>query len=420
MNADGRPSTRFRMTLPVIASILGNIIEYYDFVIYASFSSAIGQTFFPAGLAFSQIALTLATFGFTLLARPVGAVVLGICTDRRGRTFTMILCIALMAIGSLLITFTPGYQSIGMAAPLLIVTARLLHGFSLGGEFGSATSFLIEQAPGHEARAASWQAIGQIVASLVAAIVTLTLTLLLPAQGFDSYGFRIAAGLGALAGLLALVLRFRLIRTRPSPPVATVTVPSPFLRRENLLRTLAVMGAVALGSGITYLGIYMPHYARLHFHVAARLAYASALLTYGGQLVFTPLRWKLADYFDRTRSITPMLLSCALLFCLPWPMFRLVSIWPESILVMPLLFNVTGLLYFAALDGFIGLLFPDRLRGRGLTIGYSFGVVLFGGLAPLTNAALMSWSGTEQAPAFYLGLTALISASAIFGARRLL
>ncbi len=288
MNADGRPSTRFRMTLPVIASILGNIIEYYDFVIYASFSSSIGQTFFPAGLAFSQIALTLATFGFTLLARPVGAVVLGICTDRRGRTFTMILCIALMAIGSLLITFTPGYQSIGMAAPLLIVTARLLHGFSLGGEFGSATSFLIEQAPGHEARAASWQAIGQIVASLAAAIVTLSLTLRLPAQGFDSYGFRIAAGLGALAGLLALVLRFRLIRTRPSPPVAKVAAPSPFLRRENLLRTLAVMGAVALGSGITYLGIYMPHYARLHFHVAARLAYASALLTYGGSLCSRP------------------------------------------------------------------------------------------------------------------------------------
>lgn len=419
MNTKGRSFPRSGMTLPVIASILGNIIEYYDFVIYASFSASIGRTFFPAGLALSQIALTLATFGFTLLARPIGAIVLGICTDRRGRTFTMILCILLMALGSLLITFTPGYESIGITAPLLIVTARLLHGFSLGGEFGSATSFLIEQAPGHEARAASWQAIGQILASLFAAIVTLTLTILLPARAFDSYGFRIAAGFGALAGLLALVLRFWLIRDQPSSPPAQRSFPSPFLRRENLLRILAVMGAVALGSGITYLGIYMPHYARLHFHVAAPLAYASALLTYGGQLLFTPLRWKLADHFDRTHSIRPMLLSCALLFCLPWPMFRLVAAWPQSILVMPLLFNLTGLFYFASLDGFIGMLFPDRLRGRGLTIGYSFGVVLFGGLAPLTNAALMSWSGTEQAPAFYLGLTALISATAIFLSRRL-
>lgn len=419
MSVDGRSTPCFGMTLPVIASILGNIIEYYDFVIYASFSISIGRTFFPAGLKLSQVALTLATFGFTLLARPVGAIVLGICTDRKGRTFTMILCILLMALGSLLITFTPGYQSIGMAAPLLIVTARLLHGFSLGGEFGSATSFLIEQAPGHEARAASWQAIGQIVASLVAAIVTLGLTLLLPARAFDSYGFRIAAGLGALAGLSALILRFRLLRNQPPSAPAIKSAPSPFLRRGNLLRTAAVMGAVALGSGITYLGIYMPHFARLHFNVAPRLAYASSLLTYGGQLLFTPLRWKLADHFDRTRSIRPMLLSCSILFCLPWPMFRLVMVWPESILLMPLLFNVVGLLYFAALDGFIGILFPDRLRGRGLTIGYSFGVVLFGGLAPLTNAALMSWSGTELAPAFYLGLTALISATSIFMARRL-
>ncbi|WP_238379435.1 MFS transporter [Gluconobacter oxydans] len=408
------------MTLPVIASILGNIIEYYDFVIYASFSSSIGQTFFPAGLAFSQIALTLATFGFTLLARPVGAVVLGICTDRRGRTFTMILCIALMAIGSLLITFTPGYQSIGMAAPLLIVTARLLHGFSLGGEFGSATSFLIEQAPGHEARAASWQAIGQIVASLAAAIVTLSLTLRLPAQGFDSYGFRIAAGLGALAGPAGAGPA---LQADPNAPLASrcesrSSVPVPEAGEP---------AAHARCHGGRRAG--KRHYLSGHLHAplcpAALPCRGPAGLCVGtadlwGQLVFTPLRWKLADYFDRTRSITPMLLSCALLFCLPWPMFRLVSIWPESILVMPLLFNVTGLLYFAALDGFIGLLFPDRLRGRGLTIGYSFGVVLFGGLAPLTNAALISWSGTEQAPAFYLGLTALISASAIFGARRLL
>ncbi len=420
MTTGDRLLPRPGMTLPVIASILGNIIEYYDFVIYASFSASIGRTFFPSGLALSQVALTLATFGFTLLARPVGAIVLGICTDRKGRTFTMILCILLMALGSLLITITPGYQTIGIAAPALIVTARLLHGFSLGGEFGSATSFLIEQAPGHEARAASWQAIGQIIASLTAAIVTLTLTFLLPVQAFDSYGFRIAAGLGALAGLAALILRFRLIRDQPPALPVTSPPPSPFLRRENLLRTVAVMGAVALGSGITYLGIYMPHYARLHFHVAASHAYASALLTYGGQLLFTPLRWKLADHFDRTHSIRPMLLSCAVLFCLPWPMFRLVAFWPESILLMPLLFNVAGLLYFAALDGFIGMLFPDRLRGRGLTIGYSFGVVLFGGLAPLTNAALMSWSGTEQAPAFYLGLTALISATAIFLSRRLI
>ncbi|OAG74320.1 sugar transporter protein [Gluconobacter japonicus] len=194
----------------VIASIIGNIIEYYDFVIYAYFSASIGRTFFPANWPLSQLGLSLATFGLTLLARPLGAVVLGNYADRRGRVSTMMVCILLMAMGSLLITLTPSYQEIGIAAPALVILARLLHGFSLGGEFGSATSYLIEHAPKHEARAASWQAIGQITASLCAATVVLMLGLLLPSTTFETFGFRIATGLGAATGISGLILRMML------------------------------------------------------------------------------------------------------------------------------------------------------------------------------------------------------------------
>ncbi|GAP25668.1 sugar transporter transmembrane protein [Gluconobacter frateurii NBRC 101659] len=404
----------------VIASIIGNIIEYYDFVIYAYFSASIGRTFFPANWPLSQIGLSLATFGLTLLARPLGAVVLGNYADRRGRVSTMMACILLMAIGSLLITLTPSYQDIGIAAPALIILARLLHGFSLGGEFGSATSYLIEHAPRHEARAASWQAIGQITASLCAAVVVLALQLALPPAIFDTFGFRIATGLGTMAGISGLILRMMLKPENSEIPARPYSAPIPFLQPDTLLRTALIMGSVALGSGITYLGLYMPHYARSQYSLSSLSTSLAPLLTYGGQLLFTPLRWKLADRFDRTHSVRPMLWSCAFLTLLPVPAFQLIKTVPATVLLMPLLFNLSGLFYFAALDGFIGQLFPSERRGRGLTMGYSFGVVLFGGLAPLTNAALLSWTGLSHVPALYMILTAIISFISVLSARSFL
>ncbi|QEH95418.1 MFS transporter [Gluconobacter thailandicus] len=404
----------------VIASIIGNIIEYYDFVIYAYFSASIGRTFFPANWPLSQLGLSLATFGLTLLARPLGAVVLGNYADRRGRVSTMMVCILLMALGSLLITLTPSYQEIGIAAPGLVILARLLHGLSLGGEFGSATSYLIEHAPRHEARAASWQAIGQITASLCAAMVVLLLGLALPATTFETYGFRIATGLGAAAGISGLILRMMLTPESAETATRALSAPAPFLQSDTVLRTALIMGSVALGSGITYLGLYMPHYARSQYSLSNLSTSLAPLLTYGGQLLFTPLRWKLADRFDRTHSVAPMLWSCAFLTLLPIPAFELIKTVPEAVLLMPLLFNLSGLFYFAALDGFIGQIFPSERRGRGLTMGYSFGVVLFGGLAPLTNAALISWTGLSHAPALYMILTAVISFISVFSARSLL
>ncbi|KXV32831.1 sugar transporter [Gluconobacter thailandicus] len=404
----------------VIASIIGNTIEYYDFVIYAYFSASIGRTFFPANWPLSQLGLSLATFGLTLLARPLGAVVLGNYADRRGRVSTMMVCILLMALGSLLITLTPSYQEIGIAAPGLVILARLLHGFSLGGEFGSATSYLIEHAPKHEARAASWQAIGQITASLCAAMVVLLLGLALPATTFETYGFRIATGLGAAAGISGLILRMMLTPESAETATRALSAPAPFLQPDTVLRTALIMGSVALGSGITYLGLYMPHYARSQYSLSGLSTSLAPLLTYGGQLLFTPLRWKLADRFDRTHSVAPMLWSCAFLTLLPIPAFELIKTVPEAVLLMPLLFNLSGLFYFAALDGFIGQIFPSERRGRGLTMGYSFGVVLFGGLAPLTNAALISWTGLSHAPALYMILTAVISFISVFSARSLL
>lgn len=396
----------------ILTAIIGNVVEYYDLVIYSYFSAFIARTFFPADLRFSQIALALATFGLSLLARPVGAYVLGGYADRNGRLPGLTVCMALMATGSALIAFCPGYAVLGSLAPGLIVLGRLLQGFSLGGEFGVATSFLIEQSPHQEAKRASWQAIGQILASLCACSVVLTLGGLLSEQAYAAYGFRIAAVLGSCGGLVGLALRASL-GPREVAPQAVVAPKPVSTERYTGLRIMLVMGMVSLGSGITYLGFYMPHFAQSVFHVSPRHTYWAAFATYAGQLLLTPVRWRLASYFDRTKRIYPMLCSCAGLVLLPALMAGWMPWTPVMVMLCPLLLNVLGLFYFASLDGYMGLLFGKAHRGRGLSVGYSLGVATFGGLAPLVNGAIIQFSGYQSAPLYYVMFTACLAALAV-------
>lgn len=395
----------------VLTAIIGNVVEYYDLVIYSYFSAFIARTFFPADLRFSQIALALATFGLSLLARPVGAYFLGGYADKNGRLPGLTACMALMALGSALIAFCPSYAQIGGLAPCLIVFGRLIQGFSLGGEFGVATSFLIEQSPQHEAKRASWQAIGQILASLCACSVVLLLGSIMSLQAYAQYGFRVAAVLGSCGGLVGLLLRASLGPRERMPQVA---VPKPVgVERYTALRIVLVMGMVSLGSGITYLGFYMPHYAQNVFHVSARQTYWAAFATYAGQLLFTPVRWRLATYFDQTKRIYPMLCSCAVLFLFPATLALWIPWTPFTVMLCPLLLNILGLFYFAALDGYMGLLFGKAHRGRGLSVGYSLGVAIFGGLAPLLNGATIQLTGYQNAPLYYVMFTACLAAVAV-------
>ncbi|GBQ08745.1 MFS transporter [Acetobacter cerevisiae] len=275
-----------------------------------------------------------------------------------------------------------------------------------------ATSFLIEQSPHQEAKRASWQAIGQILASLCACSVVLTLGGLLSEQAYAAYGFRIAAVLGSCGGLVRLALRASLGPREVAPQV--VVAPKPVsTERYTGLRIMLVMGMVSLGSGITYLGFYMPHFAQSVFHVSPRQTYWAAFATYAGQLLLTPVRWRLAEYFDRTKRIYPMLCSCGGLVLLPALMAGWMPWTPVMVMLCPLLLNVLGLFYFASLDGYMGLLFGKAHRGRGLSVGYSLGVATFGGLAPLVNGAIIQFSGYQSAPLYYVMFTACLAALAV-------
>ena len=145
----------------VAAAVVGNALEWYDFIVFGFFAVVIAKLFFPASSQYASLLLTTATFGVGFFMRPVGGVVLGVYADRKGRKAALLLVVGLMTIAIALIGFAPTYATIGVAAPLIIVIARLLQGFSAGGEFASATSFLIETAPaGRRGFYGSWQMVG--------------------------------------------------------------------------------------------------------------------------------------------------------------------------------------------------------------------------------------------------------------------
>jgi MFS family permease len=176
----------------IAAAVIGNALEWYDFIVFGFFTVIISRLFFPADSQYASLLLTTATLGVGFFMRPVGGVVLGIYADRRGRKAALLMVIALMTVAIALIGFAPTYAAIGVAAPLLIVLARLLQGFSAGGEFASATSFLVESAPAHRRGFyGSWQMVGQGLSVLIASLLGAFLTRTLAPETLESWGWRV-------------------------------------------------------------------------------------------------------------------------------------------------------------------------------------------------------------------------------------
>src|ERR1700722_17058356 len=154
----------------ILAATIGNVLEWFDFLVYGYFAVTIAEVFFPTGNSTVSLLITFGTFGLSYLVRPLGAVIVGTYTDRAGRKAGLTLSIGLMMIGTTLMLVTPGYATIGLAAPLIIMLARLLQGFSVGGELGSAVAFLSEHGARRKGYTASWQWASTGIVSIIVAL----------------------------------------------------------------------------------------------------------------------------------------------------------------------------------------------------------------------------------------------------------
>ena len=202
----------------IAAAVTGNAIEFFDFLTYSFYAVYIGRAFFPVGDALFTLLLSLATFGVGFVTRPLGGFVIGAFADRAGRRPALLLTISLMTIGTMGVALTPTYASIGIAAPIILVLARLVQGLALGGEVGPSTAFLLEVAPpGRGGAFVSWQGASQGAATLVAGLAGVTLASVLDEAQLAAWGWRIPFLFGLLIVPVGLYIRRNLPETLEAP-----------------------------------------------------------------------------------------------------------------------------------------------------------------------------------------------------------
>ncbi len=202
-----------RLTSVIVAATIGNALEWFDFLVYGFFAATLAEVFFPASNPTVSLLITFGAFGLSYVMRPLGAIVIGNYTDRAGRKAGLTLSIALMMLGTTMMVVTPGYATIGLAAPVIITMARLLQGFSVGGEFGSAVAFLVEHAGDRRGYSASWQWASTGIVSVFVALFGLAVTTLLTHLQLLDWGWRLPYMFGLRIGPVGLYIRSRIAET---------------------------------------------------------------------------------------------------------------------------------------------------------------------------------------------------------------
>jgi len=401
----------------LFATCVGNALEWFDIAVYGFFASYIAHAFFPASDPSVSLLLTFGSFGVSFLIRPLGAIVLGNYADRFGRKRALLLSINLMMLGGAIITFMPGYQQIGLLAPLLILLARLIQGFSAGGEFGSSTAFLVEHFPERRAFIASWQFATQGASTLMASAFGLGLTSLLSESEIQAWGWRIPFAFGLLIGPLGLYIRRHL--HEPAAFTAQTAEAKPLQRlfgRQKQLMLLAI-GLMVISTAVNYMLNYIPTYATKSLQLSGSTAFTATLLAGVILTLVTPVMGLWAERIGRA----PLMWGALTLLILTiWPAFwLLVSHTTATTLILLVCWlALLKSVYFSTVPSVMADLFPAGTRASGMAISYNVAVTLFGGFAPLICTMLIGWSGSTLAPGYYLMAMALLSGVSLLFSQR--
>jgi MHS family proline/betaine transporter-like MFS transporter len=401
----------------IVASSVGNALEFYEILVYGYFAVIISKVFFPAANEAVSILVTFGTFGISFLARPVGAIFLGAYGDRKGRKQALTLSILLMTIGTALMTLMPSYGSVGLLAPILVIAARLLQGFSVGGEFASSTAFLVEHRPDRAGFFASWQWSSQGLAALVATGLGVLLTTTMSAATLQAWGWRIPFAVGLLIGPVGYYIRNQLGETPEFVEAGEARSPLRELFVAQWDRLLLTIGAVAASTSSQYVLVYMPTYAIRELHLPQSIAFTAAVTAAALQTLVVPFVGILVDKVGQTRVMT----GAAILFMVTaYPAFMLLDAAPSLAVLIGMVCWI-GLLksfFSGALPSLMAKTFPVGTRVSGMSLSYNISVPVFGGFAPFFAQSLIDITGTKLAPSYYLIGTAAISLLALLVMRR--
>ncbi|MCD9879732.1 MFS transporter [Streptomyces guryensis] len=387
------------VTANVIRGCLGNLIEWYDWFAYATFSIYFAAAFFPEGNATAQLLSTSVVFAVGFLMRPLGGWLLGAYADRYGRRRALTLSVTLMSAGSLTIALAPGHDVIGLWAPVLLVLARLLQGLSVGGEFGSSASYLAEVAPpGRRGFYSSFQYVSIVLGQLAALVVAIVLQNTLSEGQLQSWGWRVPFVIGAAAGLVVMYLRrtmeeslhFQQEKAKAAAAHERTGLCSLFTeypRQVLAVFGLAIGGTVAFYTYTTYLQKYLVNTAGIPKSTVSVIGFA-ALFVY---MLLQPVAGALSDRFGRRPvmfvfSVSGMLLTVPIMTVLG----RTSSPWVAFLLMTVALAFLSG---YSALAAIIKAeMFPTKVRALGVGLPHALVTATFGGLTEPVALALKKGS----------------------------
>ena len=411
---------RASRTRTVVAANIGAVLEWFDLVLYALFAAVLGRVFFPSADPNVSLLLSLGAFAISWLVRPLGAIVIGAYSDRAGRKPGLTLSAAAMMVGTAMIAFMPSYDSIGLAAPLLILVARMVQGFAAGGEFGSATAMLAEQDPARRGFYASlqWSASGfsVLLASLAAYAVNTALT----PEAVQSWGWRVPFMFGLLIGPVALYIRAKLDEPEEFLRAEHADRPIAELVATDKVRVLLGAGLVAAGACGSFLNTYMPTFAFTRLHLPQSQALLGTVAAGLINTVMPPVFGGLSDRLGRARV---MAVSGVVGLLMIYPLFRWLIASPSIgtlVAIQALIALVFYCGYYATVPAALSDLFPVRRRTSGVSIAYVLAQTLFGGVTPLVVGWIVATTGDPTSPGLYLGAVMLLSLGCLFASRRLL
>lgn len=400
------------MARVIAAASVGNALEFYDIVVYGLFATPIAHAFFPNDNATVSLLLTWGAFGVTFLARPLGAVLLGAYADRAGRKAALTLGILLMTLGTFLLAVMPRYATLGLLAPLGVLAARLIQGFAVGGEFGSATAMMMEHAPRRAGFFASFQFSSQALAGILGAGVAMLITGTLPAAALDAWGWRLPFVFGLLIGPVGLYIRRHVDETPAFLAAPAPATPIRTLFAGHKTGILLTAGLIAMATGVTYLDLLLPTYAVRQLGLPPTISLTSVLTKSTLSLFLIPLVGHWSDRIGRTR-LAPFAAVAMLLLVYPGFLYLVGHPAIGTLLGLVVVSTLLQVGYNAALPALMGELFPVQTRSGGMSVGYSLGVMTFGGFAPTIITWLIPHLGSIRAPSFYVIFCALVSLAAL-------
>ncbi|MFH9583603.1 glycine betaine/L-proline transporter ProP [Streptomyces luteogriseus] len=404
----------------VKAAALGNAMEWFDFGVYSYIAVTLGKVFFPSGNPTAQLLSTFGAFAAAFLVRPLGGMVFGPLGDRVGRQKVLALTMIMMAAGTFAIGLIPSYATIGVGAPILLLVARLVQGFSTGGEYAGASTFIAEYAPDkRRGFLGSWLEFGTLAGYIGGAGLVTIMTALLSTDDLTSWGWRIPFLIAGPMGIIGLYLRMHLEET---PAFAAEAEKAENNRPKTPLREMVTgqwralllcVGLVLVFNVTDYMLLsYMPSYLTGQLHYDETHGLLVVLGVMAVMMIVQPFAGALTDRVGRRPVIAT---GCAGFLLLSVPALLLIR--EGSLLAVALGMGALGMLlvcFTASMPSALPALFPTKVRYGSLSIGFNVSVSLFGGTTPLVVTALIGATGNMMMPAYYMMAAAVIGGFAVW------